>query len=209
MARPRKVSDDDVFAAAVRVMQRVGPGDFTLDAIAREAGVTAGALVQRFGSKRELQLKLSEAVAAGTPALIDEIRARQRSPIAALRAYAACMAELAPSPDAYVRNLAYLLEDLSDAALRSQLERQQRATRAGLETMIGDAIVEGELSRSTDAASLARTIESLLGGSLLTWAFHRTGSADSWVRRDLDALLSPYLARPSRPSRKKKIRDRL
>src|SRR5262245_15782401 len=44
LPRPRKVSDDDVFAAAYRVMQRVGPADLTLDAIAREAGVTAGAL---------------------------------------------------------------------------------------------------------------------------------------------------------------------
>src|SRR5262245_24467841 len=40
LPRPRKVSDDDVFAAAYRVMQRVGPADLTLDAIAREAGVT-------------------------------------------------------------------------------------------------------------------------------------------------------------------------
>jgi AcrR family transcriptional regulator len=203
MPRPRKVSDEDVFAAAARVMQRVGPGDFTLDAIAREAGVTAGALVQRFGSKRDLQLKLTEAVAASTPALIDQIRVHHRSPVAALRAYAGCMAELAPSPDAYVRNLAYLLEDLSDAAVRSQLERQQRATRAELEAIIRDAIAEGELTRSVNAASLARTIESLLGGSLLTWAFHRTGSADAWLKRDLDALLQPYLRRQSGGSKRK------
>src|SRR5690242_10138910 len=112
MPRPRKVTDDDVFTAAFRVMQRVGPGDFTLEAIAREAGVTAGALVQRFGSKRALQVRLAEAAATGTPDMIEQLRARHASPLAALRAYAACMAELAPSADAYVRNLAYLLEDL-------------------------------------------------------------------------------------------------
>ena len=44
----------DVFAAVVRVMLRVGPADLTLGAIAAEAGLTAGALVQRFGSKRAL-----------------------------------------------------------------------------------------------------------------------------------------------------------
>jgi AcrR family transcriptional regulator len=36
----------------VRVMLRVGPAELTLGAIAAEAGVTAGALVQRFGSKQ-------------------------------------------------------------------------------------------------------------------------------------------------------------
>ena len=41
-----------MFAAMGRVMRRVGPAELTLGAIAAEAGVTAGALVQRFGSKR-------------------------------------------------------------------------------------------------------------------------------------------------------------
>ena len=62
----RKVSDDEVFAAAYKVMQRLGPGDLTLGQIADEAGVTAGLLVQRFGSKRDLLLKLSEQFSGGT-----------------------------------------------------------------------------------------------------------------------------------------------
>jgi AcrR family transcriptional regulator len=48
--RPRKVSDENVLAAMQRVMSRVGPADLTLDALAREAGDPAGALVHRFGS---------------------------------------------------------------------------------------------------------------------------------------------------------------
>ncbi len=183
-------------------MQRVGPGDFTLDAIGREAGVTAGALVQRFGSKRALQIRLAEGAAAGMPSIIDEIRDRHGSPLAALRDYAACMADLAPSPDAFVRSLAYLLEDLTDPALRAQLERQQRATRGALEKMIRDAVAAGELTRVANAVALARTIEALLAGSLLTWSIHRGGSAATWLRRDLDAILDPY--RPRSTRRKKK-----
>jgi AcrR family transcriptional regulator len=186
-------------------MQRVGPGDFTLDAIAREAGVTAGALVQRFGSKRALQVRLAEGAAAGMPSIIDEIRERHTSPLAALRDYAACMAELAPSPDAFVRSLAYLLEDLTDPDLRTQLEHQQRGTRVALEKMIRDAVAAGELTRDASAAALARTIEALLAGSLLTWAIHRSGSAAAWLRRDLDSIIEPYRPRGSR--RKGKARQ--
>ena len=193
MPRPRKVSDDDVFGAAFRVMQRVGPADFTLDAIAREVGVTSGALVQRFGSKSELMVRLAEGAANATPSMLAEIRARHRSPIAALRAYAACMADLATSPDAYVRSLAYLLEDLSDPALRKPLERHQRATRDALEAMVRDAIAQGELSRSTNAATLARLdriaprrIADHVGRS------PRRLGGDAGSRRDLDALLTPY-----------------
>src|SRR6185436_13902369 len=52
--RRRKAEDADVFAALVRVMLRRGPAELTLRAIAAAAGVTAGALVQRFGSKQAL-----------------------------------------------------------------------------------------------------------------------------------------------------------
>ena len=62
--RPRKASDAEVFAAAGRVMARVGPAQLTLAQIAGEAGLTAGALVQRFGSKRELLVALSNEFAA-------------------------------------------------------------------------------------------------------------------------------------------------
>jgi AcrR family transcriptional regulator len=67
--RRRKVEDADVFAAMGRVMRRVGPAELTLRAIAKEAGVTAGALVQRFGSKRELILAhwRQAATGPGTP----------------------------------------------------------------------------------------------------------------------------------------------
>jgi hypothetical protein len=51
-SRRKKVPDPEVFDAMVRVMMRVGPGELTLGAIAAEAGLTAGALVQRFGLDR-------------------------------------------------------------------------------------------------------------------------------------------------------------
>jgi AcrR family transcriptional regulator len=192
VARPRKVSDDDVYAAAYRVMTRVGPADFTLDAIAREVGVTAGALVQRFGSKKALQLKLAEGAAEWTVAFVEQIRAQHKSPLAALRAYAECMAGLAETPAAYVRNLAYLLEDLSDPDVRATLARQGLATRAQLAALVQSAVDVGELSPAAKPTTLARTIEAILGGSMLSWAFYREGSSADWMRKDLDAILAPY-----------------
>jgi len=114
--RRRKAEDADVFAAMGRVMRRVGPAELTLGAIAAEAGVTAGALVQRFGSKRELMLAhWRQAAAAGTP---PDPPARAASPLQALRATAALYARLAASPRAALRNLAYMQSDWADAALR-------------------------------------------------------------------------------------------
>ena len=41
-----------------------------------------------------------------------------------------------------------------------------------------------------DTAELARLIQQVNGGSMLDWAVFREGSLASWLRRDLEALLS-------------------
>ena len=192
--RPRKASDADVFAAAVRVMGRVGPADLTLAAIAAEAGVTAGALVQRFGSKLALLRALSKGGAEESRGIAAELRAAHTSPLAALFAYARCLAGLAPSPAALARNLAYLQIDLTDRYLYPLLLRQARATQAAYRTFLTEAIGAGELAPHADAGGLARAVETTVSGSLMTWAVYREGPAADWIERDVRAVLGPFLA---------------
>src|SRR4029079_5466244 len=127
--RRQKVTDDEVFAATQRAMSRRGPHELTLADIAGEAGVTAGLLVQRFGSKRELLVAFSARFAGSAGPTFAELRAAHRLPLATLRAYARCMADLAPSPEALLRNLAYLQLDLADEVLHGHLVENARATR--------------------------------------------------------------------------------
>jgi AcrR family transcriptional regulator len=190
--RPRKVTDEQLFAAVYAVMTRVGPGDLTLAAIAREAGVTAAVLVQRFGSKRDLLLALAERFSRDAGRMIDALAARHASPLAALHAYAECMAGMAASPAAFARSLAYLQIDLTDPDFRRHLLVQARATRAGVKRLLHAARDAGELAPDAPVASLARTIEAVLSGSLLSWAFYQEGSASAWLRKDVQAVLEPY-----------------
>jgi AcrR family transcriptional regulator len=195
--RRQKATDEDVFAAAQRAMSRRGPHELTLADIAEEAGVTPGRLVQRFGSKRALMVALSERFAGSAGAVFKELRTAHRRPLATLRAYAACMADLAATPDALLRNLAYLQNDLSDAVLRRHLVENARATRQEIEALLTEAIAARELRRGADVKTLARTVETVIGGSLMTWATYREGRAADWIRRDLDAVLAPWAARAS------------
>jgi AcrR family transcriptional regulator len=193
MARPRKVTDDDIYMAAQRAMSRLAPGELTLAHIAAEAGVTAGLLVQRFGSKRDLLLSLSKKFSGGTAAMFDELRAGHRSPLAALRAYSDCMAHLASTPAAFARNFAYLQIDLTDPAFRKHVAKHAAASRLELQKLVREAIDAKELKPATNAKQLARTIEAVVGGSMLSWAFYQKGSAEKWMRHDLDAVLKPYI----------------
>ena len=191
--RPRKVSDDEVLAAAHALMQQRGPGELTLALIADQAGVTAGALVQRFGSKRALLLKLSERFSGGSGEMFAQLRIAHRSPLATLRAYADCMAGMAETPASLLRNLQYLQIDLTDPEFRQHLAKSAKATRDELQKLIREAIEAKELRRSTNARQLARTIEAVIGGSMLSWAFYQEGASSKWIRDDLNAILKPYL----------------
>jgi AcrR family transcriptional regulator len=190
--RRPKVSDEEIFAAAGRVMSRVGPAQLMLADIAAEAGLTAGALVQRFGSKRELLLSVSARAAETTPAMFAELRVAHPSPLTALRGYADCMAAMGESPNALAHHLAYLQMDLTDPDFHRYTMRQAHATRAGLREIITEAITAGELHPTVDPDVLARTVEVTVGGSLMAWAFYREGKAIDWVREDLEAVLGPY-----------------
>jgi AcrR family transcriptional regulator len=192
--RRRKAEDADVFAALVRVMHRRGPAELTLREIAAEAGVTAGALVQRFGSKRAMLLAHARQAAATGDIGVPVPPPRSASPLDALRSITAVHAQLASSPRAALRNLAYLHNDLVDPVLRRHLLRMSRAARVHYETLVAEAIAAGELRADTDAAALARAIEVTLGGSFLSWTLYRKGSAAAWLQQDLEATLRPYVA---------------
>jgi len=103
------------------------------------------------------------------------------------------MAGIAASPAALVRNLAYLEIDLTDPDFRKYLAKQAQATRVGLRRLVEAATAAGELVPNVKPAQLARTIEAVLSGSKLTWAFYCEGAAAQWMRADLEAVLKPYL----------------
>jgi AcrR family transcriptional regulator len=187
------VSDDEVFAAMGRAMSRVGPADLTLAAIADEAGITAGALVQRFGSKHAMMVAAARGAAEHAGMFLEALAQKHESPLAALRDYAGCMAQLAPTPDGLARNFAYLVNDISDPALRKHLLVQSRATRAGLRSLLDAAVKKRELKPRTDTAALAKIIETVLAGALISWATYREGSAKAWLREHLEAVLAVHV----------------
>ena len=70
--------------------------------------------MQRFGSKRELLLKIAGQFSGSTAEMFAQLRTEHQSPLAAIRAYADCMAGMAATPESLFRNLSYLQIDLTD-----------------------------------------------------------------------------------------------
>ena len=66
---------------------------------------------------------------------------------------------------------------------------------AGYRALLKEAIAAGEL-KPHDTLRMARAINAMAGGSLIAWAIFREGTAERWVKRDLETLLAPYRVKP-------------
>lgn len=124
-----------------------------------------------------------------------QLRQQHDAPLTVVRAYAECMAEMAKTPGALLRNFAYLQVDLTDPDLRRQLVAQSKTVHKELAALLREAIARRELAGATDVTALVRNIEALISGALLTWAFRQRGTATTWIRQHVDALLEPHLTR--------------
>lgn len=191
--RPRTASDAAILDATARAIGRLGPSRLTLADVAAEVGLSAAALVQRFGSKRGLLLALARASSAAAGEEFGAVRAAHRSPLGALRAYAEGQARFMEPPEALANHLAFLQVDLTDPEFHRLTLDAFRAAEGEIRALLEEAVAAGEL-RACDGERLARAVQSMLNGSLLTWAVYREGRLRDRLRGDLDALLEPLLA---------------
>ena len=169
MPRPRETSDEQLLAAASRVMQRRSPAEFTLADVGKEAGVVPATLIQRFGTKRNLILSLCRTAPASCAQAFVAARAKHKSLLGALIELYAEGTSFAPTPEAMANGLAWLQNDLTDPDFHAITLEQ------------------------------FRLIQHANGGAMLAWAVYRTGPVASYVRRELTALLAPYRTQLRKP----------
>jgi hypothetical protein len=113
---------------------------------------------------------------------------------------------MAQTPEALSNSLAFLQMDLVDPEFHALALAQSRATHAEIVKLLDEAVAARELEKC-DTRALARTIQSLIGGSLVQWAIDRDTTALERIREDLDTLLRPRrgASRKRRPHLRRKI----
>jgi hypothetical protein len=125
--------------------------------------------------------------------MLAAIRAAHRSPLAAVRDYAQCIARMGESPGGLAHHLAWLQLDLTDPEMHRHLTEQGRIARRALRDWIEEAVTRRELRPATDPDALARTVQVTVNGSLMRAAFDDE-TPTAAMRRDLEAVLHPWLA---------------
>ncbi len=187
------MSDEAIFEAVSAVVTEVGPSGLTLSAVADEAGLSAPALAQRFGSKRSLLLAYAEASAEGVEVLFDEARRTSPDALSAVRAALVAFAASVATRRALANNLAFLHIDLSDPEFGAHATKQSRLLRRRLADLLREAQEEGQIVTG-DPLVLADTLYTTYNGALVTWAIDGRGTLARWLAQRLDRVLAPHLA---------------
>jgi AcrR family transcriptional regulator len=191
--RPRTVDDGAILQAAAATISRLGPSTFTLADVAKAVGLSPATLVQRFGSKRGLMLALASQGVEGVDACFAAVRHAHPKPLDALMAAATDMTRSVDTPEEMANHLAFLQIDLRDPEFYRLMLDSSTRTLAAYKALLDEAVAAGDLMKC-DTKRLARAVSSLAGGSLIAWAVLREGTAEKFVRRDLETLLAPYRA---------------
>lgn len=189
--RPRTVSDERLLDAVATAIGKVGPAKLTLAHVAREAGVTTGALVQRFGSKRDLLLAFSRRGTDAFTAAARDLYARAPDPVEGLIAALSGLAEGDMTPQEFSYHLAYLNMEMADDELRRPLVDGRARFRELIAGFLTDA-VEAGLLRVPDVPALADVLDALWHGTQISWALFRTGTRAERLRDAVTTVLTPY-----------------
>ena len=188
MARPRRISDEVVLAGALRVMFRGGPAEFTLAAVAAEAGIAPPTLVQRFGDKRGLILRaLAQDNAEFAAAVAAAPRTRGRSAVIGL--FRLLTPEIG-DPDVLATDLLWLREDFRDPSALNALARERwRMLREAVAERLPPLPISPRARRPPDRGAVAGRVQPV---GLLP-----RGASAGFRRRLPGSLVRPRRRRPT------------
>lgn len=201
MSRPRLVSDHDVFAAFDAAIAEHGPNGVTLGLVAQRLGVTAPALMRRFGSKQGLFAAFMQQQLAAQPEMLRALVDAHADPMHALLALSGHTRPYSMKRAAYLRHLAsFFLQLADDPALVPVIARWFEGERRWMAERLADALGAGALRPDTPVSDLARTLQAALHGARFQWATGGKGTESTWSRREMEAVLAPWRAPTARPS---------
>jgi AcrR family transcriptional regulator len=180
--------------AAIRVMQRTGYHQMSMQALANEAGVSVGLAYRYFRSKEDVLLD----------AILDILDAlRAELPPAAASSGAAAPERLRAMFGAYIRVIdryraAVLLTYRESATLpsagRTQLKELEVATAAPLAAAIRDGITDGDFI-SCDVELVVHDLVLIAHGwALKHWLFAREHTVEDYIERQCDLMLRALTA---------------
>lgn len=157
MPRPKTVSDENVLSAALEVLAAKGAG-FTLAELARHVGLSRATLIQRFGDRDAILLKLAQHEVAATRAWLDSIPIDTDSD--GLWRFLQTIVSSMGSGDGFSVRVALASLEASDPALRALAGKRYK--------LVQDAIA-ARLPSGPEQMKTAVHLHATIAGATMQW----------------------------------------
>ncbi len=171
MPRRKLISDEEILERALPVMARAGPAGFTMADIAKEVGVAAATLFQRFGDKQTLVGRVfardNERFVAWLESLPDG-----KGADAVVQVYGEATKVFGEEPS-LADHLLWLREDIRDPTLNRLARHRFKLFRAVIVARLPPMPIPAE--RAADL------LDALHHGAVVQWALEPRGRLDDYV----------------------------
>ena len=187
MARPKRHPDSTLIDAAAAAIAERGATAWSLEDVASRTGMSAAALIKRFGSKRGLLLAVVRSWVASIP---EPYGHAGRDPLAELEAL---VGELFAGLDNVVDpvgHLSLLLAEVTDPEIRPLVHEGWQRQERLIASLVTQARALGALGAAPEEAG--SMIFALVQGNALRWSVQPEGSLPERQRRMLRTLIEGW-----------------
>ncbi len=192
--RPRSFEDEDVFVVTSQLLLEGGISAVTLQAVARELGLTHQAISQRFASKSGLLSAMYEWHSGRSQAYNEAMRGPHASPLTAIRERF-LLGTGAANPDEPVPELygmPLMLELRRDPGVVARMRSVADGFDTRLVELLDAAQAAGELHPCNSVALAELILAASIGGTII-WRVAPQGSIMAMMDRYIATALRPYL----------------
>ena len=96
------------------------------------------------------------------------------------------------TPERIANHLGFLQLDLGDPEFRAHAAEHARRLDEHIAALLAEAVDAGEPAPDTDVPALARSVQVVHNGALITWGLHGSGDVREALHRGLDGLLAAH-----------------
>ena len=192
MARPKKISDEDLVAAAYELLMDQGPSNLTFEKLGEKVGLVPAALVRRFANKHRLLQEVDRYALARSTALREATVADSDSPIDAILAGFVAELAFATTIERFIHGTEFLLMDFADKDLYTNYQVSFRKRHDEVARLLERAQERGELSKDIDPAEYARLLQMIMHGAGHVWAMSQEGPIEDYINHFVTLALAPH-----------------
>lgn len=187
--RPRTITDEAIYRAAVTVLAEHGSNGLTLARLAEALGVTPAAVRQRFGSKRGLLLEMARRRTSGVEAGFDAARRAYSSRLQALEAALLARIEGLEEPVRLANAISAYVDNAANSELRALFCGELVRMEGCVHQLLEEAGSAGEIDVPV-TPRLASAVFAAFEGALTVWSIAPNGRVEDRVHEALEVVLS-------------------